>query len=368
MIRVLHIVNSMGVGGIETFLMNLYRTIDKSEYQFDFLLHKKSNSYYEEEIINKGGQLFYVPTRRDGILKAKSELSSFYSNHPEYQIVHEHVSSLSDIDGLIYAKKFNKMGRIIHAHSTAAPGNKIHEILHRINKPKVKTAANIYYSCSDAATEWLYSGTGVEHMVEFVPNGIDVKRFSFRAETRERYRRELNVVDKHVIIHVGRMSYEKNHDFLLDVFKEYHEKDGQSVLVLVGDGVLANNIKNKIENLGLDDAVILLGLRKDVPELLMAADLFVLPSMFEGFPVSIIEAQATGIPCLYSDTITQMAKITKNTIQLPIEQGTGPWLEGINNAFAVGRDKDASEDIRSSIFNIQNVADMLCTKYKEILR
>lgn len=364
MIRVLHVLNSLGVGGIETFLMNVYRVLDREDFQFDFLVHEKKNSYYEHEVKDGGGRIFYLPTRREGILKVQKELNTFFCSHPEYQIVHEHVSSLSDIDALISARRNGVKGRIIHAHSTAAPGSKIHKLLHMINKCKVRKIANYYFSCSDAATRWLYSGTGIKD-IEFVPNGIDCTRYVFDENIRKQVRKKLGIDEKKTIIHIGRMSYEKNHMFLLDVFSKVHKMAPNSSLLLVGDGVLKDRIKQKISDLNLDDSVYMIGVRQDIPELLMAADVFVLPSIFEGFPVSIIEAQATGIPCLYSNNVTSLAKITKNTQQIDI--GLDIWASEIINMFELKRDYDANNTISQSEYNIRNVANRLCTIYKSIL-
>ncbi len=366
--RVLHVVNSMGVGGIETFLMNVYRSINKDEFQFDFLLHKKTNSYYEDEIKALGGGLYYLPSRRDGLIKSKSALDAFFDAHREYHIVHDHVSSLSDIDALIYARKYEIEGRIIHAHSTAAPGNKIHKFLHRINQSKVKSVANYYFSCSDAATEWLYSGTGIKDKVSFIPNGVDCQAFCFDNYIRKDYREKLNINNKKTIIHIGRMSSEKNQLFLIDAFKIYHDKNNNSKLLLVGDGIMRNEIKDKIHKLNLDEDVELLGVRKDVSALLMAADLFVLPSVFEGFPVSIVEAQATGIPCLYSKNVTSTAKVLQNVHQLEIDKGPKIWADKFEVMLEEGRQEDANQKISASAFNIENVSDNLSAFYKKILR
>ena len=365
--RVLHVVNSMGVGGIETFLMNVYRKIDRDNLQFDFLLHKKTNSHYEKEIISLGGKIFYLPTRREGIIESKRALNEFFDLHSEYHIVHEHVSSLSDIDALICAHKHGVNGRIIHAHSTAAPGSRIHKYLHKMNQKKLKKAANYYFSCSDASTRWLYSGTGVIDKVKFIPNGVDCQRFCFDQTIRDNYRNKLSLSNKKVIIHIGRLSTEKNHMFLIDAFDYYHKNNPESLLLLIGDGILKSQIQELIYKKNLSESIIMLGVRKDIPELLMASDLFVLPSLFEGFPVSIIEAQSTGIPCLYSNNITATAKVLENVKQLDINKGSIIWSDEFENMIKLGRFKNAYNEMSASKFNIDNVTRTLSEFYQSVI-
>lgn len=362
MLKVLHVLNCMGIGGIETFLMNLYNEIDKSQIQFDFLLHRKTNSIYEKKILEMGGKIYYIPTRRDGYFAAKNAINDFFRTHDEYKIVHQHVSSLSDIDALVFAKQNLIPMRILHAHSTAAPGNKIHAYLHKLNKGKVKKYANVFYSCSDAATHWLFDGTGVADQVQFIPNGIDCNKFCFDEKLRDKYRIELNLKNKDVLIHVGRLAPEKNHVFLLEVFNEYRKRNPNSELLLVGDGPLRESIEEEIEKMGISNSVKMLGIREDVSELLQASDVFLLPSRFEGYPVSIIEAQATGIPCIYSDSITNSASITAHTIQLPIDKPE-EWVNQIERFVRVGHVPDDHKLIVNSDYNISNIAKRIVSKY-----
>lgn len=363
-VRVLHVLNSMESGGIESFIMNVYRNIDREKIQFDFLLFEKTDSCLEKEIISLGGHLFFVPSRRKSIIRNIKAIDSFFKKN-SYKIVHMHVSCLSYITPLVCAKKNKVPVRIIHSHSSVAPGNKIHFYLHLINKKRICSVATHFFACSDKAQEWLFKGSKAFEKSLIVKNGIDCAQFRFDNNLRSIYRKKLNLSDKKTIIHVGRFAPEKNHQFLIQVFKKFHSQNPQSHLLLVGNGIEFLKVKQLVNDEGLADCVSMLGLRNDVAELLHAADMYVLPSLYEGFPVALIEAQATGIPCLYSNTITASAKILPNCKQIPIFNGPDVWASALSDNAIWKREERGNSTIIEAGYSIKDVAVSLAQVYLE---
>ena len=329
--RILQVVDSMGMGGIQAFIMNVYRMIDKSKYQFDFLLHHKYSDSYDDEIRKMGGNIYYLPARSDGVLKNRRALDEFFKTHLNYTVVHQHESSLTYIEPLIYARKYGIPTRIIHSHSTRASGNPIHIVFHQLNKKKIENVATNYFACGNLAAEWMFGETSVIGKVEIINNGIDVEKFSFNKTHRDEVKKEFNLEGKFVIGNIGRFSSVKNQLFLIDIFSEYRKLNPNSQLLLIGDGDMRNDIIKRIEALNLEDDVKLLGVRKDVYRIIQGIDFMIIPSLYEGFPVSVIEAQAAGIPCIISNTITRDAIIKNNVKQLKLTETAKTWAENIHS-------------------------------------
>src|SRR6056297_1304881 len=192
MIRILHVVNAMDRGGIETFIMNIYRNIDRSKIQFDFLLHTKNECAFNKEIRDLGGEIYIVPARNQGIFKNRKALDDFFKKHTEYRIVHQHVSSLTYVHPLKIAKKHHVPTRIIHSHNIKQGGSFIHKYIHLWNQLFVKSYATNYFACSDLAAKWLYGKRQYkekEYMV--INNAIDSEKFVFNPKKRNEYRKKL---------------------------------------------------------------------------------------------------------------------------------------------------------------------------------
>lgn len=364
--RVLQIIDNMNRGGAQAFIINIYREIERSEVQFDFLLHTDKECSFNEEIRALGGKLYAVPPRHQGILKNRKALEEFFKTHPDYKIVHHHVSSLTYVEPLKVAKRYGVPMRIIHSHNTRQGGSFLHQYLHRWNQLAVKSYATHYLACSDLAAKWLYGkrqyGSGDFAIIN---NGIEIEKFIYNAEIRSKIRAELGVGDQLVLGNVGRFSYQKNHDFLIDIFKSVHEKETNSVLLLVGDGELRGQIEQKIAAYGLQDSVILTGVRSDIPDLLQAMDVLVMPSYYEGLPVTLVEAQAAGLPCVVADNITQQIKITNfiEYIGLDLSDAASAWSSSIIRLVALHVRKDVSDQIIEAGFDIKNTAQYLQKVY-----
>lgn len=362
MIRVLQIVDSMGYGGIQAFIMNVYRNIDTDSIQFDFLLHKKSNNSYEAEILTRGGRIYYVPPRNQGILKNVVALNDFFKKHREYSIVHMHESSLSYLTPLIVAKKYGVNKRIIHSHSSHILGRKINLALHKIGKKRIAFIATDYLACGRLAADWFFQNTKVDNKVRIINNGIDIGQFTYNEVVRNKVREELGVSDELLIGHVGRFNDVKNHSFLIDVFAEVLKLNRGCKLILVGDGTLRKQIEDKCRIEALDKKVIFTGTRTDVNELYQAMDCFVLPSLYEGFPVSLVECQAAGLPAVISDNITDEVVVKKNIIKKSLSSSPKEWAFSI---LANLNREPINDDLRSAGLDITDTVAKLTSVYLE---
>ena len=347
--RVLHIVGAMAPGGFENFIMNIYRKIDRGQVQFDFIVHLKKDNAYDEEIESLGGKLFYV-TR-----KSKNPVKNFFEMHKivsenHYDIVCRHSDSAFTVVDLLAAKLGGAKKIIMHSHSTTTGNVKIHKFF----RTWMSWVPTHRFACSKAAGQWMFGNLDYT----FVPNAIDTSEYLYHADIRESMRREWNVECKNVYGHVGNFVYAKNHLFLLDVFKEITLKDENAILFLVGEGELRGEIEKKIVELNLQDKVILTGRRKDVVRFLQMFDLFLFPSVYEGLPVSMVEAQCTGLPCLISSSITDEIMLTDCVKQKSLDDSLESWAETALNMLEVGKQTarhSRQEEIKKAGYGIEEL-------------
>jgi glycosyltransferase involved in cell wall biosynthesis len=323
-IRVLHVVVNMNRGGAETLLMNLYRNIDRSKFQFDFLTCKEG--VFDKEINELGGKVHKIPYITEvGHSKYLKALEEFYTNFPQYQIVHSHMDKMSGFV-LRAAKRAGVPVTIAHSHSTRSEGGTATRLYKWIAGTMISKYATNFVSCSKESAEWLF-GNKADRAI-FLKNGIELAKFRFSMKVRESIRSELKIKeDQFIVGHVGRFSLPKNHSYLLEVFNEFLSYRKEAILLLVGDGPLLSEIKRKVEEMGLANNVKFLGSRSDVDQILQAFDLFLFPSIFEGFPVSVIEAQASGLPCLISDSITKEIDMGMGLVQSMSLNNKKLWIE-----------------------------------------
>lgn len=332
--RVLQIMGGLKRGGLETFAMNIYRSIDRSEIQFDFLLTQVAGGNYEEEAKSLGANIYYIPPRNKGYKAYHKALDDFFSKHHDYIAIHEHISSLTSIDPAYYAKKYGIPVRIFHSHSSSIQKSLrlhwVHTILHYLNKPKVHSYATHYLGCSDKALDWMYKYTGVRSKALMVNNGINCEQYAYNKIIRAEVRKEFGIGDANFVIgHVGRFIPLKNQVFLVDILSELHRSMPSAKLLLVGEGDTMDEIKTKVSDKGLEKSVIFTGVRSDVARLMQAMDIFVMPSWFEGLPVSIVEAQAAGLPVVASDTISYDSDLTGTILFKSIKDSAEDWSKCI---------------------------------------
>ena len=365
MIRVLHVVTYMGRGGIETMLMNYYRKLDKEKIQFDFLVHRDFVADYDDEILSLGGKIYRLTKLNPFSLDYIKRLDSFFREHSEYKIVHSHIDSMSSIP-LKYAKKYGIPVRIAHAHNCAEEKN-IKYYFKLYYKRKLKNYANVFMACSDEAGKWLFGG----NEYSLLRNAIDTDLYKFDDSIRILKRRELGVSDGTLVIgNVARFYPQKNHSFMVKVFKELLLCKPNSILVFVGEGD-SNNIKSEIEQecveLGIKDKVMFLGVRNDVPQLLQAMDVFFFPSLFEGLPVSIIEAQTSGLPCLISDKVPIECKKSDLVYVCKLTENISAWVSKLIDISKNDR-KDGRNAIIKSGFDIyENVKQLEKFYYNKLI-
>ncbi len=314
-IRILHCVAGLGVGGYENFIMNVYRKIDRNKVQFDFLY--SYDGVFEEEILSLGGKLHKIPFIVDASpLKYNKCVLEFFEKNKNYKIVHSHMDKFSG-QVLRLAKKVGVPVRIAHSHSTRNLGNLIYKAVKNYYGTKIKNSCTDRLACGKDAGYWLF-GRSTDFTV--VTNGIDINKFK---SDDNRNKKEFSIVN------IARFDLVKNHTFLIDVFNEIYKHDNSSKLYLAGTGNTQLSIKNKVSSLNLDSAVTFLDVCRDIPALLSKADVLCMPSLFEGLPVSLIEAQSTGTPCVVSDNITKEVNVTGDVEFLSLQDNSEKWAEAL---------------------------------------
>ena len=333
-------------GGVESVIMNYYRHLDHSKIQFDFICDEDSTRIPYDEIKKLGGRVFLVP-KYQNLPKYLKALEKLFKEN-QYRIIHSNINTLS-VFPLYAAKKAGVPIRISHSHSTSNPKEWKRNLIKNILRPFSKRYATDYFACSELAGRYLFGNKAFDQgEVKIIHNAIDVDKFKFDEVARKKLRKELRIKDSTVVIgHVGRFVQQKNHIFLVDVFKEYHKKNPDLKLLLVGSGPLEDEIKKKVERLNLKDSVLFLGQRDDINKLYSVMDVFCLPSLYEGLPVVGVEAQAAGLPCVFSDKITNDTVITKDTTQSKLE--LKKWLIILNNIELESRNAKILDDFNIKI-------------------
>ncbi|HDR7739105.1 TPA: glycosyltransferase family 1 protein [Bacillus pacificus] len=324
--RLLCIVNTINAGGAETFLMKLYRALDKTKYQMDFYCMSLEKGYYEEEIKELGGKVYYAVPKSQNWIKAFLTLKNVVKENKYEYVMRVSQHSLATVD--LIAAKMGGAKTLVQRSSNSNAASEIGRVLHNLFKWLPMTIPNVKIAPSTEAAEYTFGKNCVENgKAMLVKNAIPLDSFLFNKEKREKLRKELNLDDKFVVGHVGRFDTQKNHSYLIDVFSEIVKRNADSILVLTGKGSLENNIRKKVEMMGLVEKVIFTGVRSDVPDIMMAMDVFIFPSLYEGMPNTVIEAQGTGLPCIISDTITKESDITGDVTYLSINDSAENWAK-----------------------------------------
>lgn len=329
-IRIAQIVGKWIGGGVESVIMNYYRHMDRTKVQFDFLCDADSTDIPYEEIKNLGGRVIIIPPYQK-VIKYHKELKKILKNN-NYKIVHSHINTLS-VFPLFAAKRAGVPIRIAHSHSTSNKKEIKRHIIKLLLRPFSKLFATNYMCCSELAGRWMFGNKAYDSgKVYILNNAIDLSKYKYNGDIRKAKRKELGINDKTLVIgHIGRFVETKNHKFLIDVFNEVHKKNENSILVLVGKGPLMDEIKDKVNNLGLTDSVKLLGQRNDANELYQVFDVFLLPSLYEGLGMVLIEAQCAGCYCLSSNKVPNKAKVSEIIKFLDLNQSAKEWAIEILN-------------------------------------
>ena len=365
-LRIAQVVGPVVLGGVDTMVMNYYRNIDRSKIQFDFIMDGYYETPIDDEIKSLGGRVYKVEPYAHNMAKSMRQYYHIF-NENQYPIVHSHMNTLS-VFPLFEAWRAGVPVRIAHSHSTAAKGEGKKTAMKYMLRPFAKLFPTHYCACSKYAGRWLFGdklfNSGKVHLIK---NAINLDRFSYKPEIREKMRSELGLNGKFVVGHVGRFMYQKNHDFLIDVFKEIHKQNSDSILLLVGDGPLQDQIRQKVNKLGLSDSVSFLGLRQDVPDLLQAMDAFVLPSHYEGFGMVALEAQTAGLPCIISDAVTKEVAVTPSVRFLSLSEPPDVWAEKVLS-FSNFQHINEEMLVEKAGFQIVSAANHLLNYYLELCK
>lgn len=352
-------------GGVEAVIMNYYRNIDRSKVQFDFICDEDSTNIPYDEIKKLGGRVIICPPYQKIFEYERFLIDLFKKNN--YKIVHSNINALS-VFPLRAAKKAEVPIRIAHSHSTTNKKEWKKNLMKQALRPFSKKYATDYFACSELAGRWLFGDKTFEQgKVTIINNAIDLDKFKYDEKIRKEKRKELNINDDALVVgHIGRFVAQKNHTFLIDIFNELHKKEKNSILLLIGQGPLMDEIKQKVDSLGISDSVKFLGQRDDVNDLYQVFDMFLLPSLYEGLPVVGVEAQATGNLCIFSSSMTQETKILDTTIFVSLDRNAEEWLSIILDSYRKFKKYDTTVEITKNNFNIKKETNKLENQYNEL--
>lgn len=361
-IRILHVIGIMNRGGAETMIMNLYRSIDRSKVQFDFVQNSNETAAYDDEILELGGKIYHCPHYNGkNHFEYKKWWEQFFEKHKkEYAAVHGHLGSTA----AIYLKVAKKYGVYTIAHSHSSGGIKnIKGLLYNIMSYNTRYIADYFFSCSQVAGKDRF-GTKVLHSSNYrvLHNAIDTNLFRYNIEIRNRVREEFNIQQNQLILgHIGRFTREKNHVFVLEIMAELLKRNPSTMLLMIGDGPLRTSIQKRAGELGIEKSVIFTGVRSDVNCLIQGMDVFVFPSLYEGLPVTLIETQTSGLPCIMSN------KVPEETIMIPqimkvlsLDNSVKDWVDEVVRLYSKKRQSYQKEiiskgyDIKTTVQWIEN--------------
>lgn len=353
-IKILHISGTMNIGGQETFIMNILRNIDKEKYQIDIVVHSNEKGFFDDEIKKLGGQIYCITPISKGVIKHCLDLAKVIKKG-NYKIIHRHAATTVIWIEMLTAMLCRVKKRIVHSHSKSNDRN---QFVHKLNKPLLNLFTNCRLACSREAGEFLF---GEKSQFKIIPNGIKTSDFRYSLKKRKKIRDELKIDEKTLLIgHIGRFTYAKNHTFILKIFKELLNLNSNIKLLLVGHGELENNIKKQIEDMSLKEKIIILENRNDIGIIMSSLDTFVFPSIYEGLPVTLVEAQAAGLYCIISNTISNEVDIIPEIIKrLSINSSATVWAKEILKYHNKNSREKYNNIIKKSSFHINNTVKML---------
>lgn len=372
-LRVLQVGMTRNLGGIETYLIEQFRHLDKSKIDYDFVnITGEYSICYEDEILASGSKIFKVVSRhKNPLLHYWQWFNILLQNKGVYDVIVLNTNSLEYVFPLVLGKIFGIPVRVIHSHNSGFENKQglARRLLVGMNKKLLAWSANLRFACSQFAGQWMFK----DNPYHVIYNAIDIHKYDADLIVREETRNALGLHTELTLLHVGRFSYQKNHSFLLDIFKEVHAIQPDSVLLLVGDTTeeseFLTEVKRKIKAYGLENVVRLLGRRDDVNKIMQAADVLVMPSFFEGLTVVGIEAQASDLPLLLSDTVTKELRLLPSTQFISLESGPTAWAEAIVNSKQHNR-QSRYEELKAAGYDIGNeterVEKLLIDAYHEL--
>ena len=363
-IKVLQMIASLYRGGSQSVVMNLYKNVDRTKVQFDFIIDHEEYDDYRLEIEKLGGKIYVMPSFKGiNLLKIKKAWNNFFVNHPEYKVLHSHSRSYASIY-LPIAKKHG-VKTIIHSHSTSN-GKGLTSLIKNIMQYPLRYEADYYMACSKDSGKWLFGDSVVNNnKFNILKNAIDTDKFIFNENVRNQYRKDFGITNEKVFIQIGNYIKTKNHIFSIECFEKLMKIDTNCKLYFIGagGGAIQNSIIDVIKEKKLENNIILLGVRDDVNKLLQMADYYLMPSIYEGISLAAIEAQASGINCLLSDSVSKDVKITDNCKFLPLD--SDQWVIEMNKK--IPSRKNNYDLIVNAGYDINITANWLLNFYKEIV-
>lgn len=362
-IKVLQVIGSLRIGGAENVAMNFCRYLDKNKYQCDFLVFGDKIDGYEEEAIALGSNVIHIPFPNESYKNYFNNLKRILKDG-EYEIVHTHIL-LNNGLVLKAAHDVNLKKRVSHSHSTNSgrKENFKYKLYESIMKKLIKKYSTHVIACGSDAGNYLFGEKLFKRNGIVINNGINTNKFRYNIDLRKKIRQNLGLENKLVVGHIGRLATVKNHEFLIDVFYEVNKIRPNSTLLIVGDGEQRNVVERKIRTLGIEESVIITGIRSDVSDILQAMDVFVFPSFFEGLPLTIIEAQSSGIQCLVSSKVTSQIKVTDLISFMSLEKPAIEWAEKVLDLATVQR-RDRSKELLEKGFDVNSTIQILEKLYE----
>ena len=364
--RILCIVSSLDTGGAETFMMKIFRKLP-AEYCMDFVVSTESG-FYENEVISLGGRIYRIPLRTKHPIASYSALVRIVREN-QYEYVLKLCDTPIGVVDLLAAKKGGARQVCVRSCNAASSEGSLRKVVNGILRPVLNKTANVKIAPSDLAAKYTFGKKEVDSgRVIFLHNAIDMDVYRFSETGRKTIRAEYGIKENDFVVgHIGRFNHQKNHKFLIDVFREILKQEHSAKLLLVGNGELADEVKKQVFDYRIEDKVFFCGVRADIPALLSAMDVFIFPSFYEGMPNTIIEAQATGLPCVMSDTITKEAKITDDVLYVPL---TRPVTEWANIAIKAGNGirKNTVSQLVQAQYDIESAVSCFVTAINKSLK
>ena len=365
-IRILHVIGIMNRGGAETMIMNYYRTIDRTKVQFDFVENSFEPAVFDEEILSLGGRIFRCPhyNGKNHLTYVRWWKQFFRGHKGEFAAVHGHLGSTA----AIYLSAAKKAGIYTIAHSHNIHSTSLSGILYQLYSYPTRHIADYFFGCSKEAGISRYGKKVCAFTNRFsvLNNAIDTQHFAFQEDIRTQIRQQLSIEKKLVVGHVGRFFAQKNHKFLIEIFGQIHKQNPNAVLLLVGDGELRSEIEAQIHASGLDDCVILTGVQSDVNPYYHAMDVFLFPSLYEGLPLSILEVQANGLPCIISDNVPVECILADDLVAVcSLKSSPSVWSKAVLEHANIPRENHAAV-VKSHGYDIREAASQLQNFYLKL--
>ena len=365
-IRILQMMSSLDIGGSQAFVMNLYRNIDRESIQFDFIIDHPEQTYFQAEIEKLGGKVYVLPSfRGTNIKELKKAWNKFFLEHPEYRVLHSHSRSYASIY-IPIAKKYG-IKTIIHSHSTSN-GKGIGAVVKAFLQYPLRYQADYFMACSYEAGEWLFGRKVCKNAnFQIVKNDFDSQKYIYNKEIRQQARQELGLGEAFVLGYLARVTEPKNPLYAIEVFYALREMLPDAKLLFVGDGSLMQKVRDKAAEYGILDSIVFTGSRPDVERMLFAMDCYILPSLWEGLGISLIEAQASGLPCICSENIPDEAIITDLVMQTSLAERAEHWATKILEKTKIFERMDQSERIKKAGYDIHENVNKITAFYQNIL-